>query len=202
MRYHLAMIGLLLFSATWASAHVSVQPRQATAKRFEEFVVRVPTEKDTPTLSVRMVFPEGFDVLRFRPAPGWKYELERDAAGRITAVTWSGNKIGHEEYEQFSFMARVANPGEYALKTYQTYESGEVVGWINPQEPQPAPMVTIVAAATEGARAGGADPFAAAAAGPPTSPAAAPASRTPAILAGASLVISLAALVIAGRRRR
>jgi YD repeat-containing protein len=202
MRHKVAAIGLLLLSASSAYAHVTVQPKQATAKGFQEFVVRVPTEKDTPTLSVRMVFPEGFEVLRFRPAPGWKYEVERDAAGRITGVTWSGNTIGREEYEQFSFMARAANPGTYQLNAYQTYGSGEVVGWVNPQDPQPAPKITIVAAASPGG-GGGTDPFAASAAGlSGAAPPAAGGGRAPLVLASASVVLSLAALVLAGRRRR
>src|SRR5262252_1531065 len=95
----------ILFSAAFvlighvATAHVTVQPKQAPAKSFTEYLVRVPTEKDVPTLSVRMTFPEGFEVLRFRRTPGWNYELERDAKGRIVAVTWSGSKISKEEYE-------------------------------------------------------------------------------------------------------
>jgi YD repeat-containing protein len=190
----------LVLWASSAYAHVTVQPKQATAKGFQEYVVRVPTEKDTPTLSIRMVFPEGFEVLRFRPAPGWKYEVERDASGRITGVTWSGDKIGREEYEQFSFMARAANPGTYQLNAYQTYGSGEVVSWVNPQEPQPAPKVIILAAAQS---AGGPDPFAASAgslSGAP--PPAAAGSRAPMLLASASVVFSITALVLAGRRRR
>ena len=71
-------------------AHVTVQPREVAAKSSQEFLVRVPTEKDQPTTSVRIVFPEGFEVLRVRPTSGWKNEFERDAAGRITGITWSG----------------------------------------------------------------------------------------------------------------
>lgn len=203
MRHSLLAAGLVLLCSLPAFAHVSVQPRQAPAKTFQEYVVRVPTEKDVPTLSVRMVFPEGFEVLRFKPAPGWKYEVERDAAGKITGVMWSGNKVGREEYETFSFMARAANPGTYQLNAYQTYEGGEVIGWVNPQEPQPAPKVTIVAAATEGA-APAADPFAApaaAAATAQTAPTLTAGSPVPSVLAGASLLVSLGALFLAMRKR-
>lgn len=209
------MRALLLTSAVIGSlaqpafAHVSVQPGEAPARSFQEYTVRIPTERDTPTLSVRMVFPEGFEVLRFRPMAGWKYEIERDAKGRIAAVTWSGAKISREEYQVFGFMARAANPGTYQLNAYQQYEGGETVGWVNPQEPQPAPKVTIVAApaADAAASATAPDPFAGApaagaAAAPATAAASAPATgRTTQLMAAASLVISLGSLMVAWRRK-
>ena len=128
-------------------AHVTVQPREVAAMSSQEFLVRVPTEKDQPTTSVRMVFPEGFEVLRVRPTSGWKNEFERDAAGRITGITWSGGRVGRAEYEVFSFMARAKAPGTVKLDAFQTYGENDVVGWVNPAEPRPAPQVTVVASA-------------------------------------------------------
>ena len=149
-----------------------------------------------------MVFPEGFEVLRFRRTPGWNFEVERDAAGKITGVMWSGSKIGREEYEQFSFMARAANPGTFKLDAYQTYEGGEVVGWVNPAEPQPAPHVTIVAAASEAPAGTGGDPFAGGAAAPAASTAVSPGRQPGTTLAVVSLVVALASLVAAVTARR
>ena len=128
----------LVLAAAPAAAHVTVQPKSVPTG-FHEYAVRVPTEKDRPTTSVRVVFPEGFDVLRFRPpAPGWRYEIERSASGRIAGVTWSGGSIGREEFEVFEFMARVRAPGVYKLDAYQTYGTDDVVGWVNAAEPRPA----------------------------------------------------------------
>src|SRR6185295_14447536 len=76
-----------------ANAHVTIWPREVTAKSFQAFTVRVPSEKDVPTIQIRLAFPPGIEVLRFKPKEGWKYEIERDAAGAITGVTWSGGKI-------------------------------------------------------------------------------------------------------------
>ena len=198
------MILAAMVIAAPAAAHVSITPKTAVTKSFQEYLVRVPTEKDVPTLSVRMVFPEGFDVMRFRPAAGWKHELERNAAGKIIAVTWSGNKIPREEYEQFSFMARVQTPGVYKLDSFQTYDGGEVVGWVNPTEPRPAPQVTITARpeGDEGAPASG-DPFAGTVSATPATATATAAAepRTGLWLGASSLVISLAALVVALRKR-
>jgi len=206
----LALAAILL--AAPAGAHVTVIPKTAPAKASQEYIVRVPTEKDVPTLSVRMVFPEGFDVLRFRAAPGWTFEVERNAAGKMTGVTWSGRKISREEYEQFSFLARAQTPGVYKLDAYQTYDGGEVVGWVNPAEPRPAPQVTIVAAAVADAGAAPAGgPFAGSAAAAPTgAPASAPASGAPASassaqasvwLGGSALVVAFAALAASLRKR-
>jgi YD repeat-containing protein len=207
MRHTFLMLTAILVAAP-AGAHITITPKTAPIKASQEYVVRVPTEKDVPTLSVRMAFPEGFDVLRFRAAPGWKFEVERNAAGKMTGVTWSGRKISREEYEQFSFLARAQTPGLYKLDAYQTYDGGEVVGWVNPAEPRPAPQVTIVAAATgEGdAAPAAADPFAASAttaapAGATVPPAAAEPSQTGLWLGGSSLVIALAALVASLRKR-
>jgi YD repeat-containing protein len=128
------------------AAHVTVQPKEVPVKSLQEFLVRVPTEKDLPTTAVRLVFPEGFELLRIKPAAGWKYELERDANGRISAVAWSGGSIGRNEYEVFSFMARSQTEGTVKIEAYQTYGKDDVVAWINPAEPRPAPQIKVVAA--------------------------------------------------------
>jgi YD repeat-containing protein len=199
----LLVASLVLLSVSTIAAHVTVQPRQAPAKSFQEYVVRVPTEKDTPTLSVRMVFPEGFEVLRFRPTPGWKYEVERDAKGRIVAVTWSGGKVGREEYEQFSFLARAANPGTYQLDAYQPTRAARLSAGSTRrsrsrrQRSPSSPRLPIT-----GAQAAG-DPFAAGAAAPgPAAPSASSRGWLAEILAGTSLLVSLAALMAARRRSR
>ena len=187
-----------------AGAHVTITPKSAPANSSTEYVLRVPTEKDVPTVSLRVVFPENFEVLRFRSAPGWTMEVERNATGQITAVTWTGRKISREEYEQFSFLARSRTPGTYKIEAYQTYDGGEVVGWVNPAEPRPAPQVTIAAATTDATAPAG-DPFAAANGNttpvrqPATEPT--PPSRTPIWLGGSSLLVALVALALSTRKR-
>jgi YD repeat-containing protein len=201
----------ILLVAVPASAHVTVQPKTAKVGS-QEFSVRVPTEKEVPTTAVRVVFPEGFEVLRFKPAPGWKYEVERDASGRISGVTWSGGKIGREEYEQFQFMARTRTPGTYKLDAYQTYEGNDVVGWVEQDGKRPAPQVTIEAVAEGSAAAtASADPFAPGAeaehqhagAAPATAPVLKEVTAGPATwMGGAAVVIALAALVFSLRSLR
>jgi len=196
-----------LLIAVPAGAHVTVSPKSADANSMQEYTVRVPTEKDVPTTSVRMVFPEGFDVSRFRPAAGWKYEVERDPMGRIAAVTWSGNTIARDEYEQFYFMARAKNPGTFKLEAYQTYNGNDVVGWIEQEGgKRPAPQVTIKPAAprTEGAGAN-ADPFAPQSTSSASTSAPAESAATAGMgtwLGALSVVVALAALVMSQRAAR
>ncbi len=190
------------FLPVCAGAHVTITPKTAPANGSTEYVLRVPTEKDVPTVSIRVVFPADFEVLRFRAAPGWTMEVERNAAGTITGVTWTGRKISREEYEQFSFLARSRTPGTYKLEAFQTYDGGEIVGWVNPAEPRPAPQVTIVAAAT-GTAAPAGDPFAGATATGNQAGAGAPEppSRMPLWLGGSSLLVALVALAVSARKR-
>jgi uncharacterized protein YcnI len=144
---------LAVLAALPASAHVTIQPKTATVGS-QEYVVRVPTEKPVGTTSVRMVFPAGFEVQRFRtPAPGWHYEIERDASGRIAAVTWSGRTIGPDEYELFQFMARTREAGVFKLDAFQTYAGNEVVGWVDDEGQRPAPKVTVQPTAADAVKA-------------------------------------------------
>jgi uncharacterized protein YcnI len=143
----LALLALVTGAGSVA-AHVGIQPAEAPPATSQTFTVRVPTERDVPTIRVRMEFPNGMTVSRFQPKPGWQREIERDASGRITAVVWSGGKIEPAEYEDFFFIARTPQEtGKLAFKAYQSYEGGETVEWVNDAEPRPAPAMTIRAAA-------------------------------------------------------
>jgi YD repeat-containing protein len=156
MRHSIRILLLMIFVAAFGgelAAHVTVQPKEVPVKSFQEFLVRVPTEKDLPTTAVRLVFPEGFELLRIRPTAGWKYELERDANGRISTVTWSGGSIGRAEYEVFSFMARSQAEGTVTIEAYQTYGKDDVVAWVNPAEPRPAPQIKVLPAGSGAAEA-------------------------------------------------
>ena len=136
-----------------ASAHVTVSPRQVNAKGGGDFIIKVPTERPVPTIKLRVVFPGGFRVSRLRAKQGWTAVVERDTSKAITAVTWSGGKIGPDEFDEFVVSARVsAEPGQsLAIMAYQTYEGGEVVGWTSVADPMPktehpAPKITVMQA--------------------------------------------------------
>jgi YD repeat-containing protein len=145
-----ALLALALGAGS-AAAHVGVQPAEPRPATSETFTVRVPTERDVATTSVRVVFPDGLTVSRFQPKAGWQREVERDGSGRITAATWSGGRIEPNEYDDFLFIARTPQqPGPLSFKAYQTYAGGETVEWVNPGEPGPAPVVNVKPAAAAG----------------------------------------------------
>jgi uncharacterized protein YcnI len=128
-----------------AAAHVTVNPTEVRPNSFESFTVRVPTEKDEPTVKVRIEFPAALTVSRFQPKPGWKRDIEKDNTGRIAAATWSGGQVGPDEYEEFVFLARTPKePGKLVFKAFQTYQSGETVAWIGAEgAEEPAPVVEV-----------------------------------------------------------
>lgn len=205
-----ARVGLLtvlvvLAAARPSQAHVTVLPREAPAKSSSQLTIRVPNEKDVPTESVRVEFPPELRVLRLKPTAGWTTEVERDANGRISAITYKGSTIGREEYQEFSLIARLPDAtGPIRLKAYQNYAGGQTVAWVNDAEPQPAPKLMVTPAVPTAAPV--ADPFATPAAqSPGASPSAGSApgvGNTGVWLGGASLILSGLALVVALRSGR
>ncbi|MDI3341259.1 MAG: YcnI family protein [Sphaerobacter sp.] len=143
---------MLLAASGVASAHVTVWPKQTTTGAFEKYTVRVPTEKDIPTVQVELIFPPGLRVSSFQPKPGWTYELQRDASGTITGVVWSGGAIGPGEFDEFAFIAaNPEEPGELTFVARQTYADGSVVSWEGPAGSEhPASVTTVAAGSGEG----------------------------------------------------
>jgi uncharacterized protein YcnI len=136
---------LLLASTVLLEAHVTIAPGAVPANSSQRFVVRVPSERPEATVKLRLELPPGMGAPRFLPKPPWTYELEKDASGKVTAVTWSGGEIGPQEFDEFVFTARVpATPGPLAFKSEQTYKSGTVVAWSGPPgDKAPAPVVDV-----------------------------------------------------------
>ena len=128
-----------------AAAHVGVNPGEVPPDTSQVFAVRVPTERNEPTVAVRVEFPPGLTVSRFQPKPGWTYEVEKDSSGKTVAVTWSGGRIGPDEYDEFVFIGRTPKEtGALVFNAYQTYGSGEVVEWTGPSDGEkPAPTVEV-----------------------------------------------------------
>ncbi len=157
--FRFAALSVLLTLATTsvAWAHVRVVPEEVPADSFQVLTVRVPTEKDVPTTEVRVEIPEGFTISRVKPVPGWKYEFEEEA-GVVSAITWSGGEIGATEFQEFDIQGRTPEePGEYPWRALQTYEDGEVVEWVGPEDSEePASVVTVAEGAAESGRHGAA----------------------------------------------
>jgi uncharacterized protein YcnI len=190
----LGLAGLLAAAAP-AAAHVSVQPGQAEQGGYAAVEFRVPNERDDAgTTKVEINLPEDKPLtsVRTRALPGWTSAVEKKQLPQpitshgkqitefVAKVTWTANpgtKINPGSYEDFSVSMGTlpTDTDQLVFKALQTYESGEVVRWIDVPAPgaaepeHPAPVLKLVPK-------GGASPSAV--------PAPAPSAGVPAATAG------------------
>jgi periplasmic copper chaperone A len=219
-----AVAAALALPAT-ATAHVTLQPSTAPADGFTRLDVRVPNERDDAgTVKVDVRLPPGFAFVSYEPRPGWKVTVKRETLDEpievegglevdegVSQITWSGGVIGPGEFVDFGLSLRMPK-GEagdkLTFKALQTYEDGEVVRWIGPEDAdEPAPVVTLIEAASGGGHgapgaANGDTPTA-----PPAENASAPVEAADdggdglAVAALVVAVLALAAAVFAAMRR-
>jgi uncharacterized protein YcnI len=142
----LCFVSMLLFAGI-ASAHVVVYPQQSTQGAFEKFTVRVPSEKDIPTVKVEIKIPAEVAISRFQPMAGWKYDLTKDSSSKITSVVWTatGEGLSSTEFSEFSMQGKVGDQATtISWKAYQTYKDGSVVEWVGaPDSDKPASVTTV-----------------------------------------------------------
>jgi uncharacterized protein YcnI len=169
---------LWLAGAATAMAHVTVNPAEATKGGFAKFDVRVPTERpDAGTTKVELQLPEDNPIasVSVEPVPGWTYAVAKrhldtplvDDDGNktedvVSTITWTaaaGNSIKPGEFMEFPIsMGPLPDKADsMTFKAIQTYDSGEVIRWIEtaekgqPEPEHPAPTVTLVDANDSGA---------------------------------------------------
>lgn len=179
------ILGACLFAQS-ASAHVVVYPREAVQGSYEKFTVRVPSEKEVPTVKVEVRIPDEVNISRFEPKPGWSYELVMDSSDKITTVIWNaeGDGLSATEFGEFNMQGKINNDAEALVwKAYQTYADGTVAEWIGGAgSDHPASTTNIVAA--------------------PSNQTADSNSSLPLILSIAAQVVALLALALSVRKRR
>jgi periplasmic copper chaperone A len=161
----------ILAAPAVASAHVTVNPREAAAGGFTVLNVRVPNERDNKgTVKVDLRLPDGFYFLSYKKVPGWKVKLTRkkldtpvDLGGfsvseRFTRIVWTGNPnkggiIRPDQFEEFPISVRMpdGNAGDQLVfPAFQTYRGGERVAWTGgPDADEPAPRITLTAPVEE-----------------------------------------------------
>ena len=123
-------------------AHAVVFPKTSTPGAYEKYVLRVPNERDVPTIKVELHFPEGLRVVSFGDVPGWKLQVLTDSAQRVTGAVWTG-VLPKEHFVEFPFVA--VNPKDstsLAWPTFQTYQGGERVEWTSPDTASKTPVST------------------------------------------------------------
>ncbi|HZO66344.1 MAG TPA: YcnI family protein [Kribbellaceae bacterium] len=172
-----------------ASAHVTVNPREATQGGFTKLAFRVPNESDTAsTTKLEIVIPTDAPIafISIRPVLGWTAALEttklatpvKTHDGEITEavskITWTStgadSAIKTGQFQEFEVSAGpLPEVDQIIFKALQTYSDGTIVRWIdNPpaasgEEPEhPAPVLKLAKAPAAGAT-GTAGPAAAAA---------------------------------------
>ena len=154
-----------------ASAHVTVNPREAAPGSFTVLNVRVPNERDHKgTVKVDLRLPDGFYFLSYKKVPGWKVELTRErldapvdlggfsVSEQFTRIVWTGNRkkggvIRPNQFEEFPISVRIPDGTQGAqlvFPAFQTYRGGERVAWTGaPDADEPAPRVTLTAPAAD-----------------------------------------------------
>lgn len=196
----LSLTAFLLFAGL-ASAHVVVYPATATQGSYEKFTVRVPTEKEVPTVKVEVAIPAEVNVSRFEPMPGWTFSLTKDATGKITSVVWTatGEGLSPTEFGEFNMQGKVGDQAaQIVWKAIQTYKDGSTAEWTGGPDAKTPASVTKVNPKPAGASGddhnhNGAE---ASASGSGEN-----SSRTPLILSIVAVAFSAASLVLAARRK-
>jgi uncharacterized protein YcnI len=152
-----------------AQAHVTLQPKQAAAGAYVVESVRVPNETDNATTTkVAVQFPAGFASVAYQPVEGWKAKVVKEKLatpvktddGEVTEgvkqITWTATSkaqgIAPGQFHDFPLSVQI--PGKagdtLTFKALQTYSNGDVVRWIGaPDAPEPAPQVSVIAAADD-----------------------------------------------------
>jgi uncharacterized protein YcnI len=166
----LAAVLLVLAGPAWA--HVTIDPDEAAQGGFATVRVRVPNERDdSGTNSVVVEFPADHPVpsVSVKPVPGWTASVEtaplaepvggeaEEITEAVSRITWTGGPIQPGQFEEFpiSMGPLPDDTDQLVLPAIQTYESGEVVRWIEEtppsgEEPEhPAPVLTLTAGGDE-----------------------------------------------------
>ena len=147
------VIGLLAFPSV-TLAHAVVYPRTSSPGAYEKYVLRVPNERDRPTLRVEIRFPAELRVVSFGDVPGWTLNVLTDSAQRIIGAVWTGI-LPKERFVEFPFVG--VNPKsatKLSWPTFQTYAGGERVEWTGSESSKtPASATAIDETPTSGTTA-------------------------------------------------
>ncbi|MCX4474072.1 hypothetical protein C5N14_05345 [Micromonospora sp. MW-13] len=186
----LGVAAVVLGVAAPASAHVSVNPKEATQGGYGRFAFRVPNESDeASTTKVEVVLPENAPVgsVSTMPVPGWTVTMEKrkvdppvqvhgsEVTEAVSKITWTATgdaAVKPGQFQEFPVsMGPLPQVDTMVFKALQTYSDGNVVRWIEEPTPgaeepaKPAPVLTLTAAAPSAAPSAGASTPAVAAAG-------------------------------------
>lgn len=151
MKKNLLFALVVLLVPSFASAHVSVRPRESKPGAEERYTVRVPTEGAVATILVRLEIPAEVAVLEVFPAEGATFETTKQG-DRVTLITWR-KEIAPKQAAEFVFRARNPASAEIVWKAHQHFADGTTTAWVGPAGDQRPAAVTKLAAASGAAGA-------------------------------------------------
>jgi uncharacterized protein YcnI len=129
IRLSLTLLVLASFAAV-AFAHVTVTPAQSAVGKSENYVMRVPNERDSPTVRVEVDFPMDANIGYFEQKAPWKLDLKRDDKKKILSAVWTGGVLNLNEYVEFRFSAKNPSSGStLTWKVTQVYQDGSKSQW-------------------------------------------------------------------------
>lgn len=137
----LFLAAALLVPATLL-AHAVVYPKSSTPGAYEQYVLRVPNEKGSPTTRIEIRFPSDVKVISFADVPGWEMHPMLDSAQRIVGAVWTGT-LPPQRFVELPFIA--VNPkgdAHVVWPVYQSYADGERVEWTGPEDGRTPASVT------------------------------------------------------------
>jgi uncharacterized protein YcnI len=138
----LVAMTIVVLIADSALAHVTVWPQQSRAGMSERYTVRVPAERNVPTISIELEVPAAVTVTGILAPAGFAYETKRQG-NRIATITWK-QQIKPGEIGEFVFFARNPAASEVVWKAHQRYADGQVEDWVGPPgDRRPAPVVAL-----------------------------------------------------------
>jgi uncharacterized protein YcnI len=108
------LIVATVLAASPASAHITLENRQASVGSYYKAVFAVPHGcAGSSTIKIRVQIPEGVIGIKPMPKPGWnletikgKYVAEYEFHGAklsegVKEVVWSGGKLADDNYDEF-----------------------------------------------------------------------------------------------------
>jgi periplasmic copper chaperone A len=146
-RYSLFLTTIAVLSASSASAHITLESRQATIGSYYKAVFAVPHGcAGSATTKIRVQIPEGVIAVKPMPKAGWnvevikgKYSGEYDYHGAkssegVKEVVWSGGRLSDDNYDEFvisTFLTGALKPNTTLyFPTVQECEQG-ISRWID-----------------------------------------------------------------------
>jgi uncharacterized protein YcnI len=165
----------VLVAASPASAHVTVNPSDATQGGFTKLTFRVPDEKDNAnTTAVEVDLPQDTPIasVSVKPTTGWtavatKSKLDKpiksddgEVTEAVTKIVWTATGVDTAiqpgQFQEFDVSAGpLPTADKMVFKALQTYSDGEIVRWIEEpgadgKEPaHPAPTVKLAKASAD-----------------------------------------------------